>query len=53
MNADTIVKKWYLVDFTQDEERLEIGCCGALSLRTKKGGGCRAIGVAQALFLKS
>lgn len=37
MNADTIVRNWYLVDFTQDGERLEKRVLWGIVVEDRKG----------------
>jgi len=37
MNADTIVQNWYLVDFTQDGERLEKRVLWGIVVEDRKG----------------
>lgn len=37
MNADTIVRNWYLVDFTQDGERLEKRVLWGIVVGDRKG----------------
>ncbi|WP_160164263.1 hypothetical protein [Marinobacter santoriniensis] len=37
MNADTIIKNWYLVDFTQEGERIEKRVLWGIVAEDRKG----------------